>query len=79
MFSFSEHIRELTIEFTCLLEIQLSKTTSVPLFSKEDTLGVLFLTVYVTIKIPGASLHTTNQVINIKLVLLPNISFDFSS
>ena len=37
-----------------------------------------FLTIYVMIKIPGISLHISNQVIHIQVMLLPNISFDFS-
>ena len=44
-----------------------------------NTLGIFFLTVYVTIKIPRISLHITNQVIHIQIMLLPNICFDFSS
>ena len=44
-----------------------------------DTLGIFFLIAYVTKKIPRISLHITNQVIHIQIVLLPDICFDFSS
>ena len=48
-------------------------------FKGENTLGIFFLTVYVTIKIPRISLHITNHVIHIQIMLLPNICFDLSS
>ena len=48
-------------------------------FKGGNTLGIYFLTVYVTIKIPRISLHITNQVIHIQIMLLPNIAFDFPS
>ena len=79
MFTFGKHIRELAVEFTCFLKILLGKTTSLLLFQGGNTLGIFFLTVYVTIKIPRISLHITNQVIHIQIMLLPNICFDFSS
>ena len=47
------------------------------LFFKGGIPWVFFLTVYVTIKIPRISLHITNQVIHIQIMLLPNIGFDF--
>ena len=76
---FVKHIRELAIELTCFLEIFLGKTTSLPLFHRGNTLGIFFLIVYVTIKILRISLHITNQVIHIQIMLLPNIGFDFPS
>ena len=48
-------------------------------FKGGNTLGIFFLTVYITIKIPRISLHITNQVIHIQIMLLPYICFDFSS
>ena len=61
MFNFGKHIRELAVEFTCFLKTRLGKTTSLPLFQggEGNTLGIFFLTVYLTIKIPRISLHIT--------------------
>ena len=73
------HTRELTSAFTCLLKILFGNTTSIPLSQRGDTLGIFLLTINVTIKIPGNSLHIPNQAIHIQSVLLPNISFDFYS
>ena len=42
MFSFAIHIRELTVEFTCFLEIGLGKTTPLPFFQSGEYLGHLF-------------------------------------
>ena len=42
-------------------------------FKWGNTVGIFFLTVYVTIKIPRISLHITNQVIHKQIMLLPNI------
>ena len=48
-------------------------------WAKGEYLGYLFLTVYVTIKIPRIRLHITNQVIHIQIMLLPNFCFDLFS
>ena len=45
VFSFTEHIRKLTIEFLCLFEIRLSNTLSILPFQGWNTLGVFFLTI----------------------------------
>ena len=42
-------------------------------------LGVLFLTIDVPVKVLGISPNITNQVVHIKIMLLPDISFDLSS
>ena len=79
MFTFGKHIRELAVEFTCFLKISLGKTTSLPLFQGGNTLGIFFTDCLCNDKIPRISLHITNQVIHIQIMLLPNICFDFSS
>ena len=51
MFSFSEHIRELSIKFVCLLKLRLGKLnpTFIPLFLRFNALGGFFLTIGVPI------------------------------
>ena len=57
----------------------MSDTTNISLFQRGNILGVLFLTIDVLVKILEISLYITNQVVHIKVLLLPDISFDFSS
>ena len=77
MFNFGKHIRELVVHL--LSQNLIGQDHFLASFSRGDTLGIFFLTVYVTIKIPRISLHITHQVMYIQIVLLPNICFYFSS
>ena len=72
MFSFGEHIRKLTIEFTLIQQDHFHFA-----FSKGDTLNIFFVTIYVPIKISWISLNITN--LYIQLMLFSDICFDFCS
>ena len=79
VFIFTEHIRKLTFKFLCLFKIRLRNPISIPPFQGWNTLGVFFLTIDVPIEASGVRLNITNQVINIQIMLFPNISLDLSS
>ena len=68
VFTFSENIRELTIKFFRLLIF----------FSTLEYLGYLFSDCYVPVKISRISLNISYQVVHVTIMLLPDISFDFS-
>ena len=75
MFSFGEHIRELTIKFTSIFKIRLGNTMSISV-SKGRYLGHLSFDYYCNDK---SSLdQPLHQVIHIQIMLLSYISFDFS-
>ena len=79
MIIFVEHIRKLTIKFLSLFNFWSCDTSSSSSFKGRNTLIVFFLTIDVPIEVSRICLNVADQVIYIQIVLLPNVTLNFSS
>ena len=65
--------------FICLFQFRFSNTVTISPLKGWDPLSVFLLTIYVSIEVSEISLHVTNQVIDIQIVLLLDIGLYFPS
>ena len=73
----SEYIGKLPIKFLCLIGFRFRQTTAISLFQGWDSLVIFPLTICIPVEVSRVCPDVTNQVIDIQIMLLFNLSFNF--
>ena len=66
-------------KFLCLIWFRFGQTTTISLFQGWDSLAIFPLGIRISVEVPRVCPDVTSQVIDIQIVLLFNLSFDFLS